>query len=186
MPATLPFANNRIATHLPTPEPELPKSARDRGKLWSDTVFQAVLALKAQLRSPDAQVVMAAANAILGMERTRMRHAKNLAGSEHISDSQEEYEEEQDRRFDYSPPPDRVEKPAPERAAPSAALAAHACEVRTASEAAGAPMSERQALRFTADVLRRMELDAEDVPLGTLAATMRERRAMWEPVRTAV
>ena len=93
MVASLPF--NRIAGQFDTPEPELPKSARERGKLWSDTVFQAVLALKKQLRSPDAHIVMAAATTIIDLEQTRMRHSSTLAGSEEVSDAQLEFEEEQ-------------------------------------------------------------------------------------------
>ena len=190
MTATLPFTHNRIATHLPTPESELPKSARERGKLWSDTVFQAVLALKAQLRSPDATVVMAAANAILEMERTRMRHAKHLAGSEHISEAQEEFEAEEQRAVEAQAAR-RAEiaetqaiPTAPVRAAPSAALAAHARGVRTATEGSGTPMTECQSLSFTASMLRKMGLQAEDVPPGKFAATMGERRAMWDPSAT--
>ena len=196
MTATLPFAQNRIASHFPTPEPELPKSARERGRLWSDTVFQAVLALKLQLRSPDAQVVMASANAILEMERTRMRYAKNLAGSESVSDAQEEFEAEE-QRADEAQAVRRAEiaaaraerelvSTAPMRAGPSPALAAHARDARTATEGSATPMTERQSLAFTAEMLDRMELEAEDVPPGKFAATMRDRRAMWEPAKSAV
>ena len=189
MIATLPFVHNRIATHFPTPEPGLPKSARERGKLWSDTVFQAVLALKAQLRSPDANVVMAAANAIFEMERTRMRHAKNLAGSEHVSDAQEEFEAEEKwaqdaqaaRRAEMAEARAEPVPTATMQAVPSAALAAHARDVRTATEGSDTPMTESQSLSFTAAMLRKMELQAEDVPPGEFAATMGERRAMWDP-----
>ncbi len=45
MVATLPL--NRLGYDSPPAQlPELPKSARERGRLWSDAVFQAVLALK--------------------------------------------------------------------------------------------------------------------------------------------
>ncbi len=185
MTATLPFAQNRIAAHFQTPEPELPKSTRERGKLWSDTVFQAILALKGQLRSGDPHVVAAAANAILEMERTRMRHAKNLAGSEHVTEAQEEFEAERECDLEYCAPPSRVGEPEPEAVVPSTALAAHAREVRIATEKAGTPMTERQALAFTAMILRRMELEAVEVPPGQFAATMHERRAMWEPRKAA-
>ncbi len=47
MVATLPM--NRFGFDSPPAElPALPQSARERGRLWSDTVFQAVLVLKKQ------------------------------------------------------------------------------------------------------------------------------------------
>ncbi len=96
MPATLPM--NRIAAHFDSPPaelPQLPASARERGRLWSDTVFQAVAALRLQLTHRDTAVVAAAANSILELERTRMRHGKLVAGSELVSAAQLEFEDDE-------------------------------------------------------------------------------------------
>ncbi len=181
MVATLPF--NRVAAQFDTPEPELPKSARERGKLWSDTVFQAVFALKKQLRSPDAHIVMAAAEAILEMERTRMRHSKNLAGSQHVSEAQEEFEAERERDLDYSPPDHTEAHPEPEE--PSEALVSHAREIRESTEKSGTPLTERQSLRVTQQMLQRMGLEAEDIAPGQFGAALREKRHLWERTTAA-
>ena len=50
MVATIP--TNRFGAHfdpMPAELPELPQSARGRGQLWSDTVFQAVLGPEGEL-----------------------------------------------------------------------------------------------------------------------------------------
>ncbi len=93
MIATLPV--NRIGAHYDSPpiaRPLLPKGERARGQLWSDVVFEAVLALRNQLTSRSESVAAAAANSILELERTRMRHAKPLAGSRYLTEEQEEFE----------------------------------------------------------------------------------------------
>lgn len=81
---------NRIGAHFDSPpvaKPALPKTERERGKLWSDVVFDAVLALHNQLNSRSEAVVAAAANTILELERTRIRHSKDIAGSSQESDA---------------------------------------------------------------------------------------------------
>lgn len=97
---------NRIGAHFDAPpvaKRELPKTEHGRGKLWSDIVFDAVLALRNQLSSKSETVVAAAANTIVDLERTRLRHSNDLAGSTHKSDRQEEMYEELDRTFEPLP-----------------------------------------------------------------------------------
>ena len=86
---------NRLGAHFdaaPAPKPALPATARGRGQLWSDIVFDAVLALHNQLNSRSEAVVAAAANTILELERTRIRHSKDIAGSSQESDAPAEFE----------------------------------------------------------------------------------------------
>ena len=142
-----------------------------------------MLALKKQLRSPDTHVVMAAAEAILEMERTRMRHSKNLAGSEHLSEAQVEFEAERERDLDYSPADHTDALPEPEE--PSEALVNHARDVRESTENSGTPLTERQALRLTQQMLERMGLEAEDIAPGQFGATLREKRHLWERTTAA-
>ena len=95
MVATQPV--NRIGAHFdspPVPKRVLPKTEHERGKLWSDIVFDAVLALHNQLNSRSEAVVAAAANSIMELERTRLRHSNNLAGSTHKSDRQQDLDED--------------------------------------------------------------------------------------------
>jgi hypothetical protein len=80
MVATLP--HSRIGFDSPPKvKPELPKTARERGQLWSDAVFEAVMTLQKQLSSNSEAIAAAAANSILDLERTRIRHDKTVAGS---------------------------------------------------------------------------------------------------------
>ncbi len=73
MTATVPI--NRIGAHFDSPpitRPVLPKGEQARGQLWSDVVFEAVLALRNRLTSRNESVAASAANSILELERTRM------------------------------------------------------------------------------------------------------------------
>ena len=189
--------HNRIAGHFTTPEPELPKSARERGKLWSDTVFQAILALKGQLRSGDPHIVMAAANSILEMERTRMRHAKDLAGSQHASEAQEEFEaEEREVRESQRARRDelaaaRTQEKVVQVAKLAPTLADHAREARRVFEQMDREMTEAESLEFTRGFLKRLGRSAADVPAAEFAAILRmmreseERDRATAPVRGA-
>ena len=93
MNATLPL--NRVGAHFdsaPASKLALPQGERARGQLWSDAVFEAVQALRIQLHSRSEPIAAAAANSILELERTRMRHDKCLAGSRNLNEAQEEFE----------------------------------------------------------------------------------------------
>ena len=171
--------HNRIAPHFATPEPELPKSARERGKLWSDTVFQAILALKAQLRSPDAHIVMAAANSILEMERTRMRHTKNLAGSQHVSEAQEEFEaEEREVRESQRARRDQLAaaKAREKVAGVAPTLADHARASRRVFEQMDRDMTEAESIEFTEGFLKHLGRKAGEVSNEEFAAILRMMR----------
>ena len=84
---------NRLGYDSPPPtRPILPKGERARGQLWSDVVFEAVLALRTQLISRNESIAAAAANSILELERTRMRHDKSVSGSRSVNEAREEFE----------------------------------------------------------------------------------------------
>ncbi len=179
MVATQP--RNRIAAHFETPEPELPKSPRERAKLWSDTVFQAVLTLKKQLRSADAKAAVAAATAILELERARMRHAKDLAGSEEVSEAQEDYEEEH-READADLRASRATKAAnPAATKPGAAkptdaeaLANHARTARTAFGTGEHEMTEQESVQFVTLFFKRLGRKPSEVPAEEFAEILRD------------
>ena len=120
MVATIPLRRAAAPYTAPPELPDVPRSARERGRIWSDVVFQAVLALQGQLRNRDAAVVMAAATTLLEMERTRMRHGTTLAGSEAVSEAQEQFEA--DNRFitprPAARPAAKAPKPVPTTPAP--------------------------------------------------------------------
>jgi len=90
---------NRLGFDSPPARPMLPQSERDRGKLWSDIVFEAALALRGQLTSRNENIVAAAANTLIDLERTRMRHSRPVAGSSSQSEAQEEFDRESRNRW---------------------------------------------------------------------------------------
>ncbi len=101
MVATRTQPQNRIGFDSPQPvQPELPQSERERGRLWSDIVFEAALALRSQLTSRDEAVVAAAATTLIDLERTRMRHDRPVAGSSSQSEAQDEFDRQSRNRWD--------------------------------------------------------------------------------------
>ncbi len=171
--------HNRIGTHFAdspatTAElPELPKSARERGRLWSDAVFQAVLALKQQLTHVDVGVVAAAANTIIALEQTRMRHGASVAGSEAESEAQLQFEAEElaDREARAKR---RAETAAPTVAPRSngQASAEHAREASAAFENDGMPLP-MPPVTFVASILDTCGLQANEIPAGGFMAFLR-------------
>ena len=154
--------------------PALPESARERGRLWSDAVFRAVAALQKQLTHRDADIVAAAANSILELERTRMRHSRLLAGSEEVSEAQLEFEEEQRRESEMSArrraARSAAEKPVEPAAAEGTrsneqALAEHVREMDEYSERADHPSPVPPA-QFVPWALKRWGLPANAIPDG--------------------
>ncbi len=92
--------HSRIGFDSPKPaRPELPQSERERGRLWSDIVFEAALALRGQLTSSDEAVVAAAATTLIDLERTRMRHDRAVAGSSSQSEAQDEFDRQSHNRW---------------------------------------------------------------------------------------
>ena len=77
-------APNRIAPYLSEPKktpPPLPATPEARQTALADAVFAAMLALQAQLTHRDPEVVRKAAGMILDFEKTRLRHARPVAGT---------------------------------------------------------------------------------------------------------
>ena len=170
---------SRVAAHFETPEPVLPKSARERGKLWSDAVFQAVLAMKKLLRSNDTNVVMMAANALLELERTRMRHTKELAGSESVSEAQEQYEADQreedaDREARYAAAKAKEANQKEPTSPEGKAIAEHARHTQATFAKAGLPIELDEATEITEGMLTRMGLKAEKVTKAEFAELLKE------------
>ena len=100
MVATRTQPTNRIGFDSPQPDrPVLPQSERERGRLWSDIVFEAALALRGQLTSRDEAVVAAAATTLIDLERTRMRHDRAVAGSSSQSEAQDDFDRQSRGRW---------------------------------------------------------------------------------------
>ncbi len=193
MTATLPF--NRVGAHFdprPAELPLLPASARERGQLWSDTVFQAVAALRRQLTHTDTMIVAAAANSILELERTRMRHGKLVAGSEVVSTAQLEYEADERRDEERTAerraaraaePDDEVEGlPSDGTRSNEQALAEHAAELAEKSEEKGHHLPGGAAA-FVGWQLKRWNLAATAIPKRGFVAHLLKHGVGDEPAK---
>jgi hypothetical protein len=77
--------------------PEPPKDEKEREEYWNDTIFDTIAALRSMLRSKDQQISLTAAQEILALSRTRMRHGKRIDGTGDGSMTYEESEEKLDR-----------------------------------------------------------------------------------------
>jgi hypothetical protein len=73
-----PPVHNRISQHLPPP---LPATSEERQAAWADAVFAAARYYQRQLAHPDPAVAERAARAIFDLEKTRLRHGRDLAGT---------------------------------------------------------------------------------------------------------
>ncbi|MBX3398193.1 MAG: hypothetical protein KF873_05595 [Gemmataceae bacterium] len=81
MLATAPTVPNRIASHFaPTPNP-VPATPDGKAAAWSEAVFAAMMFYQSQLAHPDERVAERAAKAIFDLEKTRLRHGRELAGT---------------------------------------------------------------------------------------------------------
>ena len=153
MVATL--LHNRIADVHPAPaRAPLPDCERERGQLWNNAVLEAVLALQNQLGSLNEEIVAAAANSILELERTRMRHDKTVSGT----------------RFDANfrePPVVEVEAEIPPLTAEEVEqVAEHAQEHRASVKG---PMSEAEAVEFVLEKLEAWQVRPGRIHPGEFA-----------------
>ena len=158
MVATL--LHNRIAGELPT-RTALPDCERERGRLWNDAVLEAVLALQKQLGSRNEEIVAAAANSILELERTRMRHDKTVAGT-------------RDDRLRDDPAVEKSQPIATQANAPiftveeKAQLAEHAREIQQTAE-----LSEVEAIAFVIEKLDQWRVRPGQIHPGEFAVMVR-------------
>ncbi len=147
--------HNRIADVHPAPaRTPLPECERERGQLWNNAVLEAVLALQNQLGSRNEEIVAAAANSILELERTRMRHDKTVSGT----------------RFDANfrePPAAEVEAESPPLTAEEVErVAEHAREHRASVPG---PMSKAETVAFVLEKLEAWQVRPGRINPGEFA-----------------
>lgn len=79
--AVLPPVVNRIASYIaPAPLP-VPATPEAKQAAWGDALFAAALFYRARLTHPDPDVAERAARALFDLEKTRLRHGRDLAGA---------------------------------------------------------------------------------------------------------
>jgi hypothetical protein len=99
---------NRMSGYFATAKPkrQLPKTPQERHELLSDCVMEAILAARDLLNDEDKSVVLKAAETILKVERTRIRHDRNVSGCipplQKIDPSQFEEQEDAERPKSHS------------------------------------------------------------------------------------
>lgn len=83
MSATRTPSHNRISPYLDTAKalPALPIDPAARQAIRGDAVLRTILALQGLLTSEDPAVVLKAAGMILDLEKTSMRHGREITGS---------------------------------------------------------------------------------------------------------
>ena len=176
MLATLP--HNRLGYDAPPPaKVSLPATARERGLLWSDAVFSAVLTLKNQLASRSEAVAAAAANSILELERTRMRHGKTVAGSSLDSEESDRSDVGDDDGSDRLETLGELPDLEPPQCEPpeTETLAGHTAEVLKAIPLIGTkPTTRSAAERIVRGFLNQQVIEAEDIAPGQFMAHFRQ------------
>ncbi len=78
---TAPTIHNRIAGHFaPASNPVLP-TPEGKQAAWGEAVFAAMMFYQTQLAHPDERVAERAARAIFDLEKTRLRHGREVVGT---------------------------------------------------------------------------------------------------------
>jgi len=124
-------------------------------------------------------VVAAAAGSILDLEQTRMRHSAQLAGSEDVSEAQEEFEDEAREESERSAAERAAKKatPAPDDGARTVAqaLVEHAQEITAAFDNDDEPMTIGRAMGYVRAQLKIWGIEASAIPRGGFRAALLER-----------
>jgi hypothetical protein len=163
-----PAAVNRIAGYFANPLPEIPADDFGRHAFYTEAILQAVAAMRGLLKSNDTAMVLKAAQELFALERTRLRHHREMTGCREkpIPKWKQDQEKMEALNAVGPPSPGQLE---------SAAFEAHAkeaqAELRKAEEAK--PEGERkpvhsQAGRATVTrFLKHWNVTAQSIPAGT-------------------
>lgn len=72
---------NRIAGYVSAPPPAVPATPDGKQDAWGEALFAAAMFYRSRLAHPDSEVAERAARAIFDLEKTRLRHGRELAGT---------------------------------------------------------------------------------------------------------
>lgn len=81
MLATAPPIHNRIARQFAPASIPVPATPDGKQAAWGDAVFAAAMFFQARLAHPDPAVAERAALVLIDLEKTRLRHGRDLAGA---------------------------------------------------------------------------------------------------------
>jgi len=159
---------NRVAGYFTKNLPEIPDSDFDRQAVYTESIMQAVLAMRELLGHGDKAVVLAAAQELFALERTRLRHRRNISGCRVKDIPQWQADQELSERLDASGPPSPKQLE-------NEAVAAHGreaqAELRKVEEAK--PANERKKVHSSAGhsmvvrCLKKWGVTARSIPAGS-------------------
>ena len=162
---------NRVAGYFERPPTQLPEHPHDRQALLADCVLQAVVTMRGLLNNGDKGLAFKAAEAILSLEQSRIRHGANVAGCR--SKMVPKWEEMQEIKETFEDPgPGR--EPTPEEIE-AAAFKLHAQEVREELQKMEAEKPEKDRTKVSANAgakfvrgrLDNWGVSAASIPAGT-------------------
>jgi hypothetical protein len=76
-----PTVVNRIAGYVSSPPPPVPATPERKQAAWGEALFAAAMLYQSRLAHPDPEVAERAARSIFDLEKTRLRHGRELAGT---------------------------------------------------------------------------------------------------------
>jgi len=162
---------NRVSGFYERSLPQLPEHPHDRQALLADCVLQAVVTMRGLLSNGDKGLAFKAAEAILSLEQSRMRHGANVAGCRSKMIPKWEEMEEIKEAF-HDPGPAREPTPAEIE---EAAFKLHAQEVREELVKLEAKKPEKDRMKVAANAgakfvrgrLEKWGVSAASIPAGT-------------------
>ena len=185
---------NRVAGYFERSLPQLPVHPHDRQALLADCVMQAVVTMRGLLNNGDKGLAFKAAEAILSLEQSRIRHGANVAGCrgklvpkwEEMQEIKEAFEE-----------PGPVREPTPEEIE-AAAFKIHSQDVREELHKMEGKKPEKDRTKVAANagakfVRGRLEswgVSAASIPVGTfwkewIRRDLRKGVPFEEPIPTS-
>jgi len=158
---------NRVAGYFQKPMPEIPDNDFDRQAMYTESIFQAVAALRELLNCGDKAIVLKAARELFQLERTRLRHHRNISGCRVKDIPKWQRDEELIASLDASGPPSPKQL---EREAVDAHSREAQAELRKVEEAK--PENERKKVHsqagraLVARCLKHWNVTAQSIPVG--------------------
>jgi len=162
---------NRVAGYFERPLPQLPEHPHERQALLADCVLQAVVTMRGLMSSGDKGLAYKAAEAILSLEQSRIRHSTEVSGCRTKMRPKWEEMQEMKECFD-DPGPAR--EPTPEEIE-AAAFKLHAQEVREELQKLEQKKPEKDRMKIAANAgakfvrgrLEKWGVSAASIPAGT-------------------
>ena len=182
---------NRMKGYFSAEAAPLPDNPDERASLWADYLLRAVMTLAEQLTNSNPQIAAAAANSILDLEKTRMRHNGQLAGTIGASfaphsESRREAEAHEALVTETHEAMIENEKRFPDAGRPPATRETAERQVHAALAEGGLKASAVPPGTFRASILKAMAGNGESVQEPAAGGTRRDSRDPLQCTRSPV